>query len=752
MARIISQIGDQLISNEEVALLELIKNSYDARVEGEDININIEVDQVEKTMIIEDNGKGMTLEQLNNYWLVLGTNNRYEEKQSIINDIKEENQEKIQRNVPLGEKGLGRFSTKKLGNRLQIETKSRDDKFVNFAEINWNDFDYSSTKFLDEVSIVTRRIPHSDKSSFTILRISELRSLSIWDEEQFRELIMQHVSKFINPFGAFDTNYINNLSIDFTVFMPIRDDKGAIIGKKKVVINTQELNKTLLSQAHYRIHGKFNGKRVFYNTVIRKERKVIFEKEKISLDVDAIQKSLQTQDGNVGSFTFDIYVFNRRPNRLKEVTGFGNLVELRKTLDKYCGGIMLYRDGFRVLPYGNVDNDWMKINTDSWLKKSGKRFYTPQIIGYVNISSVKNKNLMDQTSREGLQDNVAYKNLVYILWQILGELSSDANELEEERKKVKSKDILVESKETSLDVIKLVDRIKDEVTNLQSSNVNNGDSNILNILLHMNKTLEDVKIEILKHNDDIDLIKDYVKTVKNQEEILFSLASVGMVAEMVSHEIHHLLSNCINLINKIAKALNGDTKKMAKSLGDNMLSIRALISRIDDHNVTRRRVKVSFDLVNEINQVLSNMENQAVVKFRDESSRPIKFDVFRSYKSIFVKANKGMIIQVFINLITNSVYWLNNFCENKNEYDATITIEYDNGVVYFYDNGKGIQNLDFNRIFSPFFTRRKGGRGLGLYIVKEICSFHNIDIELLEELNEYGRYYKFCIDISNIIE
>lgn len=743
MARLISQIGDQLISNEEIALLELIKNAYDAHASY----ISITIDQVEKTMIIEDDGIGMSMQQLEDNWLVLGTNNRYNEKQDILSNYND-NTNQIKDYIPLGEKGLGRFSTKKLGNRLILETKKENEKYVNSLDIDWTIFDYGSDKFLDEIIIPTNREIDNTNDHFTKLRIENLKKLHNWKLEDIRHLIIGKVSKFINPFKVFNTNKANSLIIDFEVLCPIRDKSGNIIGKKREVINTEDINNKLLEQAHHKIYGSFDGEKIEYNYSIRENENIIKPPKAISMGFDEIEDSLMSQDGSVGRFDFCVYIFNRQ--RLKEIKGFGNTIEVRKLLDNYCGGVMIYRDGFRVLPYGNDDNDWLRQNTKDMLKKSGVRFYTIQTVGYINLSCLSNKNLIDQTNRQGLQENDAYNNLVEIMRTILNELANIVGSLRSNKNEIHAKNIIEISKDTVDTTISMIDNLKYDLGKIE---INTNDSDSCQTFESISNTVCNLRKEVILFNEHNEKLKLFSETVKNQEEILFTLSAVGLVAEMVSHEIHNNLTSVMKLINEIKKeVISKDIKETLMSLNETFKSIRSLVSRIDDHGVTRRRIKVDINLVEELSQVIDTMRYELKVRKKDNRIIPIKVNLFPSTDYIEIKANKGMIIQVFINLIINSIHWLNVFYKDRTDDNPQINIEYEDGFIFIYDNGKGIQEIDKERIFEPFFSRRKQGRGLGLYIVKEICSFHEINIELLDESNRYGRCYKFCIDINKIVQ
>ncbi len=119
---------------------------------------------------------------------------------------------------------------------------------------------------------------------------------------------------------------------------------------------------------------------------------------------------------NLGSFTVEAYWFNRRV--LTAIEGIGELKQVRELVAQWAGGLMLYRDGFRVLPYGGPEDDWLSLDPTA-LASAGYKVNRRQIIGKVEISSLKNPRLVDQTNREGLRKSAETEALVSLLQHLL---------------------------------------------------------------------------------------------------------------------------------------------------------------------------------------------------------------------------------------------------------------------------------------------------------------------------------------------
>lgn len=200
-ARLMLELGEQLIKNESVAMLELIKNSYDAFAR----NVNVRLDNIDDCdaglIVIEDDGIGMTKETVVNHWMEPATFN----KKKIVDNCKEAITHNGVKRIPLGEKGIGRFGAHKLGNHIKLVTRNEDDQTNRevYFEINWNDF--NNDKYLNEVEVkVFEREPEvfvGDKHG-TRIEITELRHN--WQKREYRNVYKSMLS-LNSPFKTDDS-------------------------------------------------------------------------------------------------------------------------------------------------------------------------------------------------------------------------------------------------------------------------------------------------------------------------------------------------------------------------------------------------------------------------------------------------------------------------------------------------------------------------------------------------------------------
>lgn len=195
-ARIINQLGEQLIKNESIALLELIKNSYDADASECSVTMTNPDSEKDGSITIIDNGLGMDKKILETGWLEIGTSFK---EDLNINGIKYRSPNF--KRLPLGEKGIGRLGVHRLGKIIKVITKKENsDECV--LEINWNDIEKS--KYIEDLPIkITTRKPVTFKSSTgTKIVISQLRVP--WDRKMARDCARTILS-LNSPFKSLDT-------------------------------------------------------------------------------------------------------------------------------------------------------------------------------------------------------------------------------------------------------------------------------------------------------------------------------------------------------------------------------------------------------------------------------------------------------------------------------------------------------------------------------------------------------------------
>ena len=356
-------IGRELFRSQDFALVELVKNAYDAKAAQVTISIQPSGHRAPGAITVTDNGEGMALEAFERLFMVAG----YSERPGQVGRAKR---------VPTGEKGIGRFATDRLGSRLRVITKTKDDTLPLTAEIDWTDFQDRKKRFSD-IELTWKREPVPElgiAKSGTILQISALREA--WNTTQIRALRAE-LSKLLNPLDP-PRNFEITLNAAGSPSL-----SGTVVAHKPADADF-EVAFTVLDDGKIQRQLKSAGKQ---NAAER---------------VTATAPHSAKLAGLQGAFLY----FLKRPAR-------GRVGDLG-------AGVRVYRDGFRIEPFGSETADWLGI-AEKRAKRAGHAHVVPsRLFGYVSISRKKHRGLQDTTGREALLDNDAARALVTVLREQLG--------------------------------------------------------------------------------------------------------------------------------------------------------------------------------------------------------------------------------------------------------------------------------------------------------------------------------------------
>lgn len=388
--KIIKFLGEELIHDKKIAIMELIKNAYDA--DADKVYLTIKDDEI----IIEDNGHGMTEQIVRDNWLKIGDSQK-------AKNIKKSPKYK---RLPIGEKGIGRLGVHRLGNTIQVISKAEDSSEVIF-KIDWNRFEQAKNlNNLEPIEVISREEP----------------KYFLDNKKHGTKLIIQNLKDKI---GSHDLRALN---IDLLKLLP--PFKHAIQENFNIVLTTQnglfedtELLdiSTIIGHAlfHYRVVIENNHIQEFnYHFSSPNEGKIV--SKKITKNDDEFQRlwiklkekhSITHKNLQVGKIIFEGYIFDDRYS-----TFFGILnKEFKKTLKDYLkenGGIRVYRDGMRVYNYGEggKDNDILDLERKR-AKRIGDHIGYNQFLAIVELDREGSRDLIEKTNREGFIHNHAFFSL-----------------------------------------------------------------------------------------------------------------------------------------------------------------------------------------------------------------------------------------------------------------------------------------------------------------------------------------------------
>ncbi|MEM4067858.1 MAG: sensor histidine kinase [Candidatus Micrarchaeaceae archaeon] len=391
------ELGEELISKDEIAVSELVKNSYDA-----DARI-VEVAIDDDSITISDNGNGMTMDVVQNSWLVIGTS--FKRRNTISPGGRR----------VLGEKGIGRLSAFRLGSSLEVRTHSEGEDLI---ELRMNIPERSSVNgpdsrinlmeaFTAELSVKPpERIFPDNSTSGTILKISKLRG--IWNEDKIEKLKML-LSRLIHPL---DTSISN-----FSISLFVKGVKRDLEAPEALKMPHYSIDVSLSEEGHYNGEVKYRDEK--NEPVIQQISGIITVSDSNKREVHMPPVS----EGGPGPLRFRLLAWDRDSPDLR---GW------KKELD-YYSGMSLIRDNFLVV---QPKIDWLELNIRR-VQNPTMRLSTNQIIGTIYISSDANRNLIDKTDREGLIENDALQYLKEAIHYLMGQLETIRYEVRKRRRLAK---------------------------------------------------------------------------------------------------------------------------------------------------------------------------------------------------------------------------------------------------------------------------------------------------------------------------
>jgi|LSQX01.2.fsa_nt_gb signal transduction histidine kinase len=664
-ARLLIQLGDQLIKNESIALVELVKNSYDA-----DANIvNIYMENVDNpdngVIIIEDDGYGMSPETVENVWLEPGSDFKTQKIKNLEVSPKYER-------LPIGEKGIGRFGVHKLGNIIEMTTKSKNDKEV-FVRIDWTDFE--NYKYLEDVpiTIITREKPtlFRDGKTGTNILISKLRKK--WERGIARE-VKRSITALASPFEQNDSFKPSFDILDkpgwFEDLLNWEDVKEYSLYRFKVTLEGSEITKFEYEFTPWSSMTKLFPRTISESdSIVETFRTIKYiqgEKEGQKLDLSAHK---------IGEIIFEGYVFDRDSFVMK--LGVSDKSGFKKYLDKNCG-VKVFRDKLRVYDYGEPENDWLGLDLRR-VNQPAKKLSNNILLGSVSINRKDSADLIEKTNREGFIENEAYEAF----------------------------------RNSILHTIEIIEtlRYQDKLKLREKYGPTPKSAPVMSTLAEAKRYVEDkvketpVQQQIIKYFNKIE--SDY-KTIS---ENLLKAAGAGLSMSVVVHEVE-------KIIYEVEKVLESE------KASERVLSlVKHLSSLIDGYaEIIRKSSQTSENIVRIIDQSLFNTE------YRLKSHRVEIIKDYKNYKGLQkIKIARNLLIGSIMNIIDNAIYWLDqkefNALEKKEDFQKKIyinIIEEENFInLIIADNGTGFI-IPTDNIVEPFVSAKPGGMGLGLHIANEI--------------------------------
>lgn len=749
-ARTTILIGREGVSRADGAIIELVKNTYDADADFCYIGFDIENDK----MYILDNGIGMTKDVIENFWMLIGTDNK---KYNYLSDKKR---------VKSGEKGIGRFALDRLGSKCTMYTKNKKEKLIYWFN-DWNKFEEVG-KTLNEIEA---DFSYLDEDLYDYIPKEIKTQLSNILQEKINEAIeigkeppvfsMDTGTMFVIE-GLRDKWTINEIEKMFSVLgflvPPGEQTQYYIFAQKSFEKTVEEIMCEVVDDYDYKVSASFDGEDVSF-TVYRNEYdlnvipKDLFNQEAFLKEPYNIETFIKgsyfrklslaqlTKNSNkeflekakeIGSFNFQ-YVFMRLGGGEGDYYGKPTNTKRKLWMEEH-GGIKIYRDNFVVRPYGDPkakSYDWLGLDARKGVnpvavadKSEQWHVNNAQIQGTVLISRKENASILDKSSREGIIENEHFEVLSKILISIISIFEKDRAYIAHHIKAYKA---LKEGNAT---------------TKQQASE-------IARDILRKNKRSK--KNDKDNKDSDKERLAKAVKIYEEEREefiseikLLRALATNGLMTTTMVHDLKTINSLLVSRVKGFKIAINTNDKDLINRNLDDLKAndefLKSWITVITTQSNRDRRKRVKKDIIKTIQTGITLLNP---ILQRKQVDLLLETNGCVALKRIFETDFDSIIYNLIINSIES---FEGTQCESRKIFINT-NVEDDKLFINYEDNGHGLTN-EFKS--SPYDIFKYGttskfdsngnqiGTGLGMYIVASSVNEYHGTYALTKVDNGFG--------------
>ena len=672
-------IGKDLITNELVAIFELVKNGYDADA----TEINLIINSYENYIIIQDNGKGMNRDDIENKWLFVA-----------------HSEKKDSDKVYAGSKGIGRFSCDRLGTKLKLI--SHKDYEVSKLEIDWGEFEKDSLTKFEELDVTYTSLDVIEDSfiqkSGTILNISNLRDT--WDLNRVNKVIAA-LQRLVNPFvddGKININvkYISSSSGIAELDEYISNNVASVLDKKTIYIECEIKEKEI-------------------SITLYDQEKIIYS---FKIENNTILKDIY----------FKIYYLSTAAKN--------NFTRIMKTTPKDYGSIFLYKNNFRIFPYGEVDFDAFGLNlrkTQGFNRYLGHR----ELLGWINITDSEN-HFNEVTSRDRgfvtnsytIEFEKVYMELVHRPLESYVQLTkfgnSDIDDIETDDtdaiqkliQRFKKYKFTVSPKYYELP--KIAQPLEKKIELLDDVNTSTSEKK------ELQKSLKQAAVELRKENQEVKKEKQRIykenSRLKNEIEIKEKIILNEKPArqDMLFHELGKAGKELTATLQKMIRLM---TPEEYEKFSDSIYKIRRTSDKLS--SIKKQILRLNFESFSN----LENIELKSYLKSYVDNliDDTVKLEVSLGIGELYQSINVYDFGTLLDNLIINA--------QDRNAKDIHIFFDEDNKIMHFTSDTGPIDIEPIENIFNIGVTSKRRGTGLGMYICQQICKDFNWEISVQQLKN-----------------
>lgn len=858
-ARVLVQLGEELVTDAEQAILECVKNAYDAdspgckisirtkatgsitqedrasrlldfREDTENVRVSFKkfgeilevpddwlaaklVDPADLVcrqlnwigcITIEDSGDGIPAERLRKSWLTIsGSYKRSGEGKQKKKTAKGR--------TPLGDKGVGRLGSMKLGDILEVQTSTGQDQPLASALFRWADCERAET--VDEIPVFVKTdIPNTDRFKGTRVSVYGLKEAEQWANGA--TALKLSLATLVSPFEA---------KAQFPVTVDVDHDKTSLV----------TVTETLLARAvadfHFNWQTGKNGvpellcvarfkEKLFRATVgssknQKQKSKDVFGHDEGANFLEWLSDPARLKRYKVtprpspewfveftqtipwpniktsgpglaledpGPFSAAFYYFNLRDISADEsadaaptesevdaeaAAGLG----IDRATIKRMAGISILRDGFRVRSQG----DWLRL-AEAMTTGSTYQLRVHNTLGYFALSGENNYKLVEKSDRESFVENDAYRGFNAIALECrtfanesleavrramdkyatqIAVVSTDHSSTPERSFKV-VEDTVESAVAAKRDAVSVVAALE-EGLGLVEQQDGIGATSMLKAALMKAQTVHRNLETGAQASSAVQMLKQEFTDSKERMLSLYESAAVGLSARGLAHELRtHIVEirRRIVGIEGLVKEGKADEKSVARHtrpIRAACASITSAAAIIDPLLPRTRTVKEVIDLFDFISQY---KENRAGALDREN----IAFEIRGEAGMAIAKINRGRLLAVLDNLVRNSVYWLRRGADVLEiDRPKRIRVEITSSGFSVADSGPGIDPVYEDSIFEMFVSAKPAserGQGLGLFISSQLLAADGCSISLSDAKNKDDRRYKFVVNLGAVMQ
>lgn len=827
-ARVVYQLGEELISDEVQALLELIKNSYDADADYANITVvtrecagdnSLHFQESRGFIIIEDNGVGMGWDEIQNAWLTISA--------SPKRQMKAEGRTTEKGRTPVGDKGLGRLGSQRLGRNIELWTTKAGSRTEWYVGIAWGDF---AGRVLSEVPVMWQPIRKREHRAGTRIVVSGLRSPEEW-EGRAQDRLVRKLSEIIFPFGEVRP---------FEVYVSINGRRVELERITEAILDVAPMQfrfwfdgDTLTITGRYRptaflaqgLHAERQFQRLvqqdqgagFYAFLESHDCRwnipylkwdgqpgwfASFSQQYSMPDLGEIElvepgggseESASADSGreiaNPGPFEGRIHAFQYRGADLRTLEQvFDRPAEFRQYL-RSIAGIRVFRDGFGMRPFGIGGDDWLGLGRGWTSEKSYYGLRPQNVAGYVALSAVNNRRLQEATDREGFVESPYSRNFLLLMRRVVNSINDTNMRLRRgynEYAKMRAEEGLGIAGDSADEVVAQMrrashamqrlesrvgesrgslDALSSEVTALQnavapaSAPQKDEQDTATRTLGEIETTLrratgllaeiEPVLADAKRLSEMADILEADLTLLRDQIVQFSELAGLGLTAEALSHEMSIIADRLAATTRSLMKEVDRPVDPAVVAFSEHVhTAVGRLRKQLRHLDPSMRYAREKRDRIS-MRAFLVDMRDFYSDRFARKS---IKMIIERPFEDFGITMNRGKLTQVVDNILLNSEYWLSEDLRKQAISEAKVLVTAKPPMIQIHDTGRGISPSVEHHLFQPFVTTKPEGRGLGLFIARQLLDSSGCLISLLPDRNEFGRRYIFRVDFTGAID